>query len=217
MERSVMPDATGNEVTWRELARKLAVASVMTAAVAICGPEATAQKNQGPPNAMQGFAQNRDQPVRIRAATLEVREKDKQATFSGDVHVINGDTELRCKSLVVFYDEDTGGGKNMKAADPGPSGERSIKRIEAKGNVFVTQKDQNATGDTAIFNMKENVVTLIGNVVVTRATDVLRGPKLTVDLTNGVSKMEGGRVDAFIDTRKAQESKAAHEKGAEKK
>jgi lipopolysaccharide export system protein LptA len=196
---------------WCQLGRKIAVATVMTAAVVICGPEATAQKNQGPQNALQGFSQNRDQAVRIRAASLEVREKDKQATFTGDVHVVNGDTELRCKSLVVFYDEDTGGGKNMKAADPGPGGERSIKRIEAKGNVLVTQKDQNATGESAIFNMKENIVTLIGNVVVTRASDVLRGPKLTVDLTNGVSKMEGGRVDAFIDTRKGAD------KGAEKK
>jgi len=89
------------------------------------------------------------------------------ATFSGDVHVLNGDTELRCKSLVVFYDEDTGG-QNLKAADPGPSGERSIKRIEAKGNVIVVQKDQHATGDAAIFNMRENTVMLTGNVVVTR-------------------------------------------------
>jgi lipopolysaccharide export system protein LptA len=206
-----MNEAEKRAAPWGRLGRKLGVAIVMTAAVAICGPEATAQKNQGPQNALQGFSQNRDQPVRIRAASLEVREKDKQATFTGDVHVINGDTELRCKSLVVFYDEDTGGGKNMKAADPGPGGERSIKRIEAKGNVLVTQKDQNATGDSAIFNMKENIVTLIGNVVVTRASDVLRGPKLTVDLTNGVSKMEGGRVDAYIDTRKPAE------KGAEKK
>src|SRR5260221_7981705 len=146
---------------WTELARRLAVATVMMAAVAICGPEATAQKNQGPQNALQGFSQNRDQPVRIKAASLEVREKDKQATFSGDVHVINGDTELRCKSLVVFYDEETSS-KNLKAAEPGPSGERSIKRIEAKGNVLVTQKDQQATGESAIFNMKENIVTLIG-------------------------------------------------------
>jgi lipopolysaccharide export system protein LptA len=207
---STMPHLTTTR--WRELARRLAIATVMTAAVAICGPEATAQKNQGPQNALQGFSQNRDQPVRIQAASLVVREKDKQATFAGDVHVINGDTELRCKSLVVFYDEDTGGGKNMKAAEPGPGGERSIKRIEAKGNVLVTQKDQNATGDSAIFNMKENTVTLIGNVVVTRAGDVLRGPKLTVDLTNGVSKMEGGRIDAYIDTRKPADKGAAEKK-----
>jgi lipopolysaccharide export system protein LptA len=120
--------------------------------------------------------------------------------------VLNGDTELRCKSLVVFYDEETGG-QNLKAADPGPSGERSIKRIEAKGNVIVVQKDQHATGDAAIFNMRENIVTLTGNVVVTRAQNILRGQQLTVDLTNGVSKMGGGRVDAFIDTTRKPEQK----------
>jgi lipopolysaccharide export system protein LptA len=92
----------------------------------------------------------------------------------------------------------------MKAADPGPGGEHSIKRIEAKGNVVVVQKDQHATGDAAIFNMRENIVTLTGNVVVTRAQDILRGQRLTVDLTNGVSKMDGGRVDAIIDTRKSE-------------
>ena len=66
-----------------------------------------AQKNQtAPPNALQGFSQNRDEPVKIQAASLEVRDKERMATFSGDVHVVQGDTEMRCKSLVVFYDED---------------------------------------------------------------------------------------------------------------
>ncbi len=37
------------------------------------------------------------------------------------------------------------------------------------------QKDQNAQGDTGIFDMRANTVTLIGNVVVTRGQDVLRG------------------------------------------
>ena len=136
--------------------------------------------------------------MRIRAAALEVREKDKQATFSGEVHVVNGDTELRCRSLHVFYDDDSGGAKNTKAADPGTSGEKSIKRIEAKGGVTVVQKDQNASGDAAIFNMRENIVTLTGNVVVTRGQDVLRGQRLVVDLTNGVSKMDQGRVEGLF-------------------
>ena len=189
---------------WRELFAATAIA----AAVAVCAPdasaqqkkpEASAQKNQGPPNALQGFSQNRDQPVKIQAASLEVREKDKQATFSGDVHVINGDTELRCKSLVVFYDDDNNtSAKNMKAADPGPSGARQIKRIEAKGGVSVTQKEQNAAGDAAIFNMRDNIVTLTGNVVVTRGQDILRGQRLVVDLTNGVSKMDQGRVEGLF-------------------
>jgi hypothetical protein len=35
----------------------------------------------------------------------------------------------------------------------------------------------------ATFNMRENTVTLVGNVVVTRGSNVLRGQRLVVDLT----------------------------------
>jgi lipopolysaccharide export system protein LptA len=175
---------------WRAL-----VAGAMIALA--CALGASAQKNQGPPNALQGFSQNRDEPVKIRAGSLELREKDKRATFTGDVHVLQGDTEMHCKVLVVFYEEETSG-RTVKAADPGPGGDRQIRLIEAKGDVVVVQKDQNATGDAATFNMRENTVTLVGNVVVTRGTDILRGQRLTVDLTSGVSKMDGGRVDGIF-------------------
>jgi lipopolysaccharide export system protein LptA len=169
-------------------------------AMTICAAHATAQKNQGPPNALQGFSQNRDQPVKIQAASLEVREKDKMATFTGDVQVLQGDTEMRCKSLVVFYEEEAAakGTRTLKAAEPGPRGQAEISRIEAKGGVVVVQKDQHAQGDTALFNMRENTVTLVGNVVVTRGQDVLRGHRLVVDLTSGVSKMDQGRVEGLF-------------------
>ena len=197
----------------------LAVTGVVVAC-AVCGSDAMAQKNQGPANPLQGFSQNRDEPVKIRAAALELREKDKMATFTGDVYVLQGDTEMRCKQLVVFYEEETGT-RTVKAAEPGPGGDRQIRRIEAKGNVVVVQKDQNATGDAATFNMRENTVTLVGNVVVTRGTDVLRGQRLVVDLTSGVSKMDQGRVEGLFksgsqsppDPRNAAEKSNAADKG----
>jgi len=179
---------------WRELAAALAIALALIAS----GSDAGAQKTQGPPNALQGFSQNRDEPVKIRAASLEVREKDKQATFTGDVHVLQGDTEMRCKLLTVFYEEEEAGTRKVKAAEPGPGGDKQIRRIEAKGSVVVVQKDQNAAGDSAIFNMRENTVTLTGNVVVTRGADILRGQRLVVDLTTGVSKMDQGRVEGLF-------------------
>jgi lipopolysaccharide export system protein LptA len=157
----------------------------------------TQTASQGPPNALQGFSQNRDQPVHIEAATLEVRDKQKQATFSGDVRVKQGDTGLRCKSLVVFYEqsgEPTDSGKTLQAASPGPGGEQRIKRLEARGGVVVTQKDQTATGELGIFDMKTNTVTLTGNpVIMTQGQNVLRGGKLVVDLTSGVSRVEAGK------------------------
>jgi lipopolysaccharide export system protein LptA len=151
--------------------------------------------SKGPPNALQGFSQNRDEPVHIEAATLEVRDKDKVATFSGDVKVTQGDTGMRCKSLVVFYEQD---GKDntqntMPAAEAGPAGQQRIKRLEARGSVVVTQKEQTATGELGVFDMKTNTVTLTGNVIMTQGKNVLRGEKLVVDLGNGVSRVEAGK------------------------
>jgi lipopolysaccharide export system protein LptA len=162
--------------------------------------EATAQQGSGPPNALQGFSKNRGQPVKIQAATLEVRDKDKIATFTGDVHVVQGEMDMRCKVLIVFYEEDPGSKPAMPAAQPGSSGSQQIRRMEAKGGVVVTQKEQTAVGDLGEFEMQSNTVTLTGNVVVTQGQDVVRGHKLVVDLTTGVSKFDGGRTEALFNT-----------------
>ncbi len=181
-------------------------AAVAIAALAFASANASAQ--QGPPNALQGFSTNRDKPVKIRAASLEVRDKDKVATFNGDVHVVQGDTEMRCKTLLVYYEE--GAAKTgVTAAQPGPGGSSQIRRMEAKGGVVVNQKDQVATGERGEFDMRTNTVTLSGNVVVTKGENILKGPRLVVNLTTGVSRMESdgkGPIDMLINPRAEEKS-----------
>ncbi len=145
----------------------------------------------GPPNALQGFSQNRDQPVRIDAASLEVRDKDKVATFAGNVRLVQGDTTLRSKTLVVFYEQDATP-VGMKTEIPSTSGDgaKSIKRLEAKGGVIVTQRDQTATGDNGVFDIKANTVTLLGHGVISQGQNVAKGDRLVVNLTTGVSRVE---------------------------
>jgi lipopolysaccharide export system protein LptA len=155
-----------------------------------------AQQPNGPPNALQGFSQNRDKPIKITSATLEVRDKDKMATFVGDVHLIQGDTTLRSKTLVVFYDDDAPAKPATSPATAGqasPQQNQQIKRVEAKGNVIVVQKDQTATGESGIFDMKANTVTLVGSVVISQGPNVVKGDTLTVDMTTGVSRMACGK------------------------
>jgi lipopolysaccharide export system protein LptA len=179
---------------------------------------ASAQSSmQGVPNAMQGFTQNRDQPIQIEAASLEMRDKKKEATFSGNVKVVQGDTTMTSKSLVVFYDSSSQGSQQpppsapakgtktastapMQSATPGPGGSSSIKRLEAHGNVVVTQKDQVVTGELAVFDTKANLITMTGGVVLTQCKNVLRGDRLFVDMTTGVSRVESdsGRVQGLF-------------------
>jgi lipopolysaccharide export system protein LptA len=180
-------------------------ATVLTGATVLTRVSALAQ--QGPPNALQGFSTNRDKPVNIKAASLEVRDKEKVATFSGDVHVVQGDTDMKCKTLTVFYD-DNSNKDAVKAAQPGPAGSGQIRRMEARGNVVVTQKDQIATGDRGDFDMRTNTVVLSGKVVVTKGQDVLRGERLVVNLTDGVSRMEGGRVEGMFNPKSNSDQKS---------
>src|SRR6476619_1430840 len=76
----------------------------------------------GVPNAMQGFSQNRDQPIQIEAASLEMRDKKKEATFAGNVKVVQGDTTMTSKTLVVFYDSTP-----TPAAAPAANGKAAAK------------------------------------------------------------------------------------------
>jgi lipopolysaccharide export system protein LptA len=120
---------------------------------------------------------------------------------------------MTSKSLVVFYDSGpapataapapTKGSKSapMQSATPGPGGSSSIRKLEAKGSVVVTQKDQVVTGETAIFDTRANLITMTGGVVLTQCKNVLRGDRLLVDMTTGVSRVESdsGRVQGMFD------------------
>ena len=187
-------------------------AAAFTFAVSVAGAAVAQHAATGVPNAMQGFSQNRDQPIHIEAPVLEVRDKKKEATFSGNVKVVQGDTTLTSETLVVFYESTqphwrlrhpAAGAANSKAAaksappmqsaTAGPGGSSSIKRLEARGNVVVTQKDQVVTGETAVFDTKTNLITMLGGVVLTQGKNVLRGDRLLVDMTTGVSRVEFGQ------------------------
>jgi lipopolysaccharide export system protein LptA len=64
----------------------------------------------------------------------------------------------------------------------------------------VTQKDQVVTGETAVFDTKTNMITMLGGIVLTQGKNVLRGDRLLVDMATGVSRVESdsGRVQGLF-------------------
>ena len=153
-----------------------------TLVLGMLGASAAQNQVQG---ALQG--QNNGQPIHIEAMTLEIRDKDKTATFSGNVQVVQGDTTMRCRTLVVFYgpEESAGATKAVTAptstesqAAPGMPQGGNIRRAEARGDVTVVSKDQNASGDLGVYDTKTKTITLTGNVVVSQGKNVVRGSAL---------------------------------------
>src|SRR4029077_4558832 len=155
-----------------------------------------------PVQSLIGGGKNKNQPVQIEAASLEVRDKAKMATFSGDVQVVQGDTTMKCQKLVVFYGQEVGiaqagaqGSAPAPAAKPvaapaGPKGAQNIRRIEARGGVTVITKDQNASGDLGVYDLIAKTITLTGNVVVSQGQNVIHGERVVVDTVSGNARVE---------------------------
>jgi lipopolysaccharide export system protein LptA len=157
------------------------------------------------------MGQNQDQPVQIEAGSFVVQDKNKTATFSGNVQVVQGDTTMKCQSLVVFYGHEVGiaqSATNTKQAPAAssPKGAQDIRRIEAHGSVTVLTKDQKASGDLGIYDLQAKTITLSGNVVVSQGENVIHGEKVVVNTVTGNASVLGnegggavpGRVRALI-------------------
>lgn len=143
------------------------------------------------------YSANANKPINIEADALEVDDKKKIATFKGNVSATQGDFNIRAKEIQVLYTAaKKEPGTPAAAAAPANSaipggGNADIQQIDAKGKVLVTTKDnQTTTSDWAVFEVKKQLVTIGGDVVVTQGTDTIKGSKLVIDLTTGLTRLE---------------------------
>jgi lipopolysaccharide export system protein LptA len=175
---------------------------IAVAALAAAAPDARAQsagKGANTPSAFQGFSRDNNEPVHIEANSLEIHDKDRFALFSGNVVVQQGDSTMRSREMKVHYEGSLREGQKAAAENPGSAQQtvrndpsQRIRRIEAIGGVIITNKDQKATGDSGVFDMRTNTATITGNVILSQGPNVMRGDRLVVDLKTGHSKLEAG-------------------------
>jgi lipopolysaccharide export system protein LptA len=169
-------------------------------------------------NSFGGLSGSSNEPIDIESDVLVVQDKQKLATFKGNVKAVQGTTTLHAKELKVHYvggDKLTraaSGEKNQPPAAPAqPQGGESeppaataqaqgggeekknaqITLIEAKGDVVIISKDdQTTTSDWALYDLPAQLVTVGGNVVLTQGKNVLKGDRLVIDLKTGESRFE---------------------------
>lgn len=146
---------------------------------------------------LTGLRLNGNEPIEIESDSLEVKEAENKAIFTGNVSVTQGPTLLRSGNMTVFYAKDGG-----SAA----TGSSNIERLEVGGKVYVKSDKQIATGDSGTFDMKTEVLVLSGKeVILSEGKNVLRGCKLTVQMKSGQAQVDGckgdgnGRVQMKLD------------------
>lgn len=141
------------------------------------------------------FRTDPNAPIEIEADVLDVDDKARTATFRGDVVAVQGDFRIRTVELVATYTGQAGAQLMQQPADPNAKAPAAqLQRVQARRKVVVTSKDdQSATGDWADFDVKANTVVLGGDVTLTQGRNVVRGPRLVIDMTTGLSRMETRR------------------------
>ncbi len=132
-------------------------------------------------------------PVEIDANSLAVDDKAKTAVFTGNVHARQGAFLIRTARLAATY---TGSAQlGDPSAKPTAANKQktstNLTRVQAKGKVIITSENgQKASGDWADFNIKNNTVHLGGDVVLTQEKNIIRGSRLSIDMTTGRSVID---------------------------
>lgn len=187
---------------------------LLLAAILLAGP-ALAQKEAASP--LGGFGGSGKEPIKIDADRLDVFDRENKAVFAGNVVAVQGDSTIRCSTMTVHYKR----GKEKGAEKPAEgearaTPENGIQKVECAGPVTVVQKDQVATGDSAVFDQAAKRIVLTGNVVLSQCQNVTRGSRLVYDMNTGRANMDpvaGGRVSAMFVPGEKSEAKGAGAKG----
>lgn len=149
--------------------------SILAAAVlAVAAVGASAQDN-GPVSALKGH--DSDAPVDVAADRIEVQERADRAIFAGNVHVRQAGLTMDTERLTVAYSS---------------SGGVQIQRLDAAGGVVVKSPSETARGDFGIYDLERKLITLVGDVQLTRQGSRVNGSRLVIDLNTGRAVIDGG-------------------------
>lgn len=129
-----------------------------------------------------GTKRDRSLPIEIEADNLEVQQDKQLAIFAGNVSAIQGALLLQAEILKVHYLS----GKTK--SDDG----QAIERIDAVGQVYFSSETETVQGDEGVYDVNAGVITLTGDVVLTRGENVIRGRRIVLNLETGLSTVESG-------------------------
>lgn len=125
-----------------------------------------------------GGSHNSDAPVNYAADHIELQDKANRVLLSGNVKITQDDLTLTAPRTIVAYTNE---------------GSLKIQRLDATGGVVVVRGGDTATGDVAVYDFNRKIITMVGNVTLTRAhQDTLHSGRMVINLATGLSTTSGG-------------------------
>lgn len=121
----------------------------------------------------------------IRSDTLEINDEQKIITFKGNVDARKDGFIINCEEMIAYY-------SSGKVGKEGPGENITIEKIIATGKVRIIRTDGGeAQAEKAVYDQKDEKMTLTGNPVVRRGNDLVEGSTITLFLKENRSIVEG--------------------------
>lgn len=139
------------------------------------------------------------EPIEIVSDRMDAFNEKRLVIFSGHAVATQGDREIKADRLLLYYKKD--GGKKDKTGAKAVDGAGDLDKIEAKGNVIVTQKQRVATGDEAVYIHDNGQIIMTGNPVLRDGKNTIKGDKVIVFINEDRGVVESNpqkRVKAVI-------------------
>ena len=153
--------------------RRLKILSVAIIAVSMAAPALAQVSGEGG-------------PIRVKADRSEVLEKERKVILFDNVDITQGDARLRANIVTLAY-----GDKEAASASTGVGAFGDIESMTARGEVFYVTPDLKATGGLGIYDALTDTITLTEDVVLIRGEDVATGERLVMQLSAGVTTLDG--------------------------
>lgn len=129
-----------------------------------------------------GTKRDRLQPIEIEADNLEIQQDKQLAIFAGNVRAVQGALLLQAEILRVHY---------LSSKNRTTEGQ-SIAQIDAIGQVYFSSERETVQGDEGVYDVTAGIITLTGDVILTRGESVIRGRRIVLNLETGLSTVESG-------------------------
>jgi lipopolysaccharide export system protein LptA len=160
-----------------------------------------------------------NKPIDIVSDRLDAYQEKDLVQFSGNVIATQGERVIKSDTLMVFFkkkaeDKKTESKKAEKreADTEGASKATDIDRIEAKGNVRISEKDRLVTGELAILYNEDQKIIVTGNPVMREGSNVITGDRVIVFLDENRGVVEGATGKRVTATIYPEESKGKKKK-----
>ncbi|HLA28854.1 MAG TPA: LptA/OstA family protein [Syntrophales bacterium] len=132
-----------------------------------------------------------DQHIEITADRLEAYDEKKLVIFTGNAVATQGGRIIKAERLLLYYKNE--GKSSVREGLQGMGGTGDLEKIEAVGQVSVSQGKLLVTGEKAIFYQDTQKIVVTGGAMMRQVDNVIQGDKIEVFLNENRGVVEASK------------------------